>query len=444
MECYVRNQFMSQHRPRVFISSTIYDFRDLRSALKVWLEELGYEVTSSEHNDFPVQSDLNSYENCLRAIDDAEYFILLVGGRVGGWYDAANRLSITQMEYRHAYERLMQGRLKLLTFVRQNIWDIREDRRELEQLLRSETLHNAEIDETNITRIVRHPSKFANDAEFIFAFIEEITRNQEMRAASSGSGPMPIGNWIRQFSSFRDIIDSLRVDFRVQNNLRRAALVANLKNEIEANLRVLLDQFRGDPGDGPQVTTKFSYATFARDSLSGGVDDASLIARRHLRWLGMFAVAGANTGKRLSTSALDEAITSGEMLEFDRQADSFVVGPVQQGLLDYKRNIDRLRHNEEMVDAASRTAMATAWCRLDGDAQERVSNLELIPILSIHDSQANVVRLSRAIHRAASGDSSALQGIELYGDSPIVGEEAQMRRERPTRQQIQNWIIQNG
>jgi hypothetical protein len=31
-------------KPAVFISSTVHDFRDLRSALKFWLEELGYEV----------------------------------------------------------------------------------------------------------------------------------------------------------------------------------------------------------------------------------------------------------------------------------------------------------------------------------------------------------------------------------------------------------------
>ena len=32
------------NRPRVFISSTIYDFKDLRSALKYWLEEMGFEA----------------------------------------------------------------------------------------------------------------------------------------------------------------------------------------------------------------------------------------------------------------------------------------------------------------------------------------------------------------------------------------------------------------
>ena len=39
-------------RRRVFLLSTIYDFADLRSSLKFWIEELGYVVDASECNDF--------------------------------------------------------------------------------------------------------------------------------------------------------------------------------------------------------------------------------------------------------------------------------------------------------------------------------------------------------------------------------------------------------
>ena len=48
------------NKPRVFVSSTIYDFKDLRSALKFWLEELGLEVLMSEFNDFFRQPEQDS------------------------------------------------------------------------------------------------------------------------------------------------------------------------------------------------------------------------------------------------------------------------------------------------------------------------------------------------------------------------------------------------
>ncbi len=215
-------------KPKVFVSSTIYDFRDLRSALKFWLEELGYEVLLSDHNDFPVQADLNSYETCLHASDECDYFIVLVGSRVGGWYDKDNRVSITQAEYRRAYEGLLAGRQKIIAFVRQDLWDVREDRNELERHLKSEALHNAELDDSEIDRITKHSSKFANDAQFTFDFIGEIARLDEMKTALAGTSAFPIGNWVRQFRDFRDITDALRVEFRIGNSLRRIALVSNL------------------------------------------------------------------------------------------------------------------------------------------------------------------------------------------------------------------------
>ena len=74
------------NRPKIFVSSTIYDFQDLRSALKYWLQEYGYETQLSEYNDFQKDLTLNSYDACLKSIENCDYFILLIGGRRGGLY----------------------------------------------------------------------------------------------------------------------------------------------------------------------------------------------------------------------------------------------------------------------------------------------------------------------------------------------------------------------
>lgn len=59
---------------KIFVSSTIYDFKDLRSALKYWLTEKGYEVRMSERNDFKKDSNQNSYQACLDSIKECDYF----------------------------------------------------------------------------------------------------------------------------------------------------------------------------------------------------------------------------------------------------------------------------------------------------------------------------------------------------------------------------------
>lgn len=108
-------------RPRVFVSSTIYDFRDLRSALKWWLEQMGCDVRMSEFTDFnrpPEQGALNS---CFAAIQDSHFYVLMIGGRRGSWFDQDNLVSITRQEFRVAAELARDGKLVPVVFVRKEV-----------------------------------------------------------------------------------------------------------------------------------------------------------------------------------------------------------------------------------------------------------------------------------------------------------------------------------
>ena len=80
-------------KPNVFVSSTIYDFADLRSALKYWLEEMGFGVRMSEFNDFVKDSSENSYDACFKAIEECDYYILLIGSRVGGLFSKEPKIT---------------------------------------------------------------------------------------------------------------------------------------------------------------------------------------------------------------------------------------------------------------------------------------------------------------------------------------------------------------
>ena len=192
-------------KPTVFLSSTIYDFRDLRWALKYYLEQQGCEVLASESNDFPKALDKHSYDACLAAIEKADYFILMIGSRVGGWFDPTAHISITQQEYRAAYERHKKGGLNILTFVRREVWQMREDRKALEK-------HLVELGQTEAERdaILSYPNKFATDAAFISDFISEVGRNQETKAALDAGTARPTGNWIHTFERFDEIIGAVR------------------------------------------------------------------------------------------------------------------------------------------------------------------------------------------------------------------------------------------
>jgi hypothetical protein len=86
-------------RPKVFVSSTFFDLRQVRDDLRSFIEELGYEPLLSEHPSFPIDPSLTTIENCRRRVEqDADLFILIVGARYGS-RDPDSSRSVTNIEY---------------------------------------------------------------------------------------------------------------------------------------------------------------------------------------------------------------------------------------------------------------------------------------------------------------------------------------------------------
>lgn len=241
-------------RPTFFLSSTIYDFRDLRSALKFYLEELGCKVLASEYCDFEVNLDKHSYDACIEAIHNADYFILLVGTRVGGWYDKENRISITQKEYREAYALQQAGKIKIINFVRADVWNTKEDRIELARFLESTT-----IDSAQKNTIAYYPSKFADDAKFIIDFVNEISRNTETKKAISGEGCPPVGNWVQTFADFRDIVRAIDVYVLPSEPVEKQTIKRLLRMELRGYLKNCLVKYKEGKVFSPRIAVEMFH-----------------------------------------------------------------------------------------------------------------------------------------------------------------------------------------
>jgi hypothetical protein len=426
---------MSLSKPKVFVSSTIYDFRDLRSALKLWLEEYGYEVLLSEFNDFPQLPDQNLYESCLKAIGQSDYFLLFIGSRVGTWYNQDQQLSVTRMEYRHAYEQFKQGKLKILVFVRKEIWDIHQDRKELKRFLENEASLQTELSLEDKTKIVNHPSNFLNDANFIMDFLHEVTRSEEMNEASKRALELPSGNWIYQFTSFHDIIDAARTVLNLSGDLRQKALCSNLKHEIKSILAELLQ-----PDDnGVQPVT--SWSKFARKRFQGNWNDKSSYKGDYLIWLGMFLLTDGNVGKRMKVTALREAISSGEFLDFDKTTGMHTVGPLQGALIELDAHIEQLRNidNSHVLNTAI-MLLSNDDIKNNRGKEFVMPNEKLVMAFAIHDLIENVMILCHAIYFALEGNESHLGNVKLNPSSPIKDESEKIRRERVSFDNVHNWL----
>ena len=375
------------------------------------MSELGYDVDASEFNDFR-REDLgqNSYDACLRTIDSADYLVLLIGARAGAWYDEATKTTITMMEYRHAYERVKRGELKLIIFVRREIWNLREDRAALGRLLGS-------------------------DADAIFEFIHEVGRIEEVNAAMAGEGSLPQANWVHPFDTFRDVVDALRPHLGGALGLRRVALTGNLQQELIGNLRQLLERGRESGKPSP----RFRLATAARAQFSGGPFDTSGITARGLMLLSAFAISETYAGERLSTQFLDEALVSGEFLDFDPQKDRYVVGLLQSAMNSLKREILALRQQEAAISNLERQALVERYRHLEGDNLIEVENPAIYKVVVVHDRQRNVVALLAAILRALGGDGTLLKTLDLLPLSPFPDAAAGIEKATPSAEEVEEW-----
>ena len=102
-------------RPRIFVSSTYYDLKHLRSSLENFVQSLGFDAILSEKGRIAYTPDLPLDESCYREVGNSDIFVIIVGGRYGSeasagkhvvpktFYDRYN--SITREEYQSAIKR---------------------------------------------------------------------------------------------------------------------------------------------------------------------------------------------------------------------------------------------------------------------------------------------------------------------------------------------------
>jgi hypothetical protein len=101
-------------QPRVFISSTYYDLKYVRSSLELFVESLGYEPVLSEQGGVPYAPDRPLDESCYREVQNCDIYVLIIGGRYGSEVSATRTHqsrefferyeSVTTLEYKAAVD----------------------------------------------------------------------------------------------------------------------------------------------------------------------------------------------------------------------------------------------------------------------------------------------------------------------------------------------------
>lgn len=416
-------------RPTFFLSSTIYDFSDLRSAVKHLLEQQGCIVLASEYNDFSKPLDVHSYQSCLDSIAQADFFILFIGTRVGGWFDKDNRISITQREYRAAYELHKQGRIKLLNFVREEIWQLKEDRNALTRYL--ETLS---IEDETKQKITNYPTKNVVDAKFIIDFISEVGRNKETKHALSKGTPFPTGNWLHVFHTYKDIVDVLQTHVFSGQPLEEVAIKKLLHRELMEILRVCLIKFKKSGVFSPRPTIELFHK---EHKLTLESKDEEYITVDIKRWNLISALSINLLGMTLHPTILSQALSSMVFLTFDSVSGLCKEEPVYEALYLLQEELRRFQRANttevlKVVFANSAAHRDTGLKSID------IETIKLVGLIHVFDRWINIIELSKSIIKYL--DDGTFSMPRLRDRSPIPDMNLELQAETVTIDEVQNFI----
>lgn len=94
--------------PRVFISSTFYDLRQIRMDLEHCVHELGYEPVRNETGAIPYYGGERLETAAYREVETCDILVSVIGGRFGTESTDSPPYSIAQNELRRALERGVQ------------------------------------------------------------------------------------------------------------------------------------------------------------------------------------------------------------------------------------------------------------------------------------------------------------------------------------------------
>ncbi|WP_321516995.1 DUF4062 domain-containing protein [Marinifilum fragile] len=189
-------------KPRIFISSTFYDLRQVRADLDMFIGSLGYESVKNDDGDIPYGKDEALEEYCYKEIKNVDILISIIGGRFGT-ESKRSMSSISQIEVKTA---LKEGK-QVYIFIEQNVL--------------------AEYETYLLNKDSEMKFRYVDDKR-IYQFIEEIKG-------------LKANNNIKGFETASDITKYLKEQFAglfqrfldEQTRLKEVSLIGNLEKTAE-------------------------------------------------------------------------------------------------------------------------------------------------------------------------------------------------------------------
>lgn len=155
-------------KPRIFISSTFYDLRQVRADLDFFIEQMGYESVRNEEGNIPYGKEDALEEYCYKEIKNIDILVCIIGGRFGS-ESKRTKDSITQMELKTAIKEDKQTYI----FIDKNVMS----EYETYQLNKGSAIEYRYVDDVRIYEFIEEVKAFDNNNNVkSFETASEITK----------------------------------------------------------------------------------------------------------------------------------------------------------------------------------------------------------------------------------------------------------------------------
>jgi hypothetical protein len=230
-------------RPRIFVSSTYYDLKHLRSSIENFVESLGYEPVLSEKDNIAFLPDAPLDESCYREVKSSDIYVLIIGGRYGAEVSASKSSLAKTKSFFERYESITKH--EYLSAIERNIPIY--------------VLIDSAVDAEYQTYLKNEASTAINyahvDSVNVFVLIKEVRQKAQNNPIKLFSRYAELESWLREqwAGLFRELIHRMSTTQQIQNIDKKVEELSETSETLKRYLEEVVANVSKQKADATEI-----------------------------------------------------------------------------------------------------------------------------------------------------------------------------------------------